>query len=431
MTDHAQQAVTAIGFLGTGNYQETEYVYRQRSCRTRLFPAALLYLCTEVRSLRVLATEKARQIWEHELTREIERLRTPDQSWSLVLIPEGRSEDELWTLFDTLVAQVKEGEALLLDITHGFRSLPLIAAVATAYLRVAKDVRLHGLLYGAYEARDAADRAPVFDLTPLAALLDWTAAADLFHRTGNAEPLADLLEETQNTLYRSQRGGTDLPTRLKSAAATLRGLSRALRLLRVREAMERAARLTRDLASDVVAAESGRWAKPFAAVLDQARHVAEPLAPADRAVDPAGELAAQREMIRWYLDKGWDVEAVLLAREWLISVQAYRAGRQLLEGREVVEDAIEAAARARRSSQAVEHPVPMVGASAMAAAAPQSSSPFAVDPEIVEAWNWLHDLRNDLAHCGMRPDPRPTERVQQAMAELDGRLIAMWPESGS
>ncbi len=410
--------VTAISFLGTGSYQETEYVYGERACRTRLFPAALLRLCPEVSSLRVLATEQARQRWEQELVREIDRLRTPDQGWSLVPIPEGRSEHELWDLFDTLVAQVGEGDTVLLDVTHGFRSLPLIAAVATAYLRVARGVRLHGLLYGAYEARDADGRAPVFDLTPLATLLDWTAAADLFRRTGNAEPLAGLLEETQNTLHRARRGAAGLPTRLKSAAGALRGLSRALRLLRVREAMERAAELQRDLSEQAVVEEIGRWASPFAVLLDQARRVVEPLVqPADPA-DPRRELAVQRELLRWYLENGWDVEAVLLAREWLASVQALRAGRHLLADRAAVEDAIEAAARMRRQGTAK---------ASRSATAPLDAA--AVDPEIAEVWNWLHDLRNDLAHCGMRPNPRPADGVHRAVAELEERLAQLWRES--
>jgi CRISPR-associated DxTHG motif protein len=418
MTAGTQPAVTAISFLGTGNYQETEYVYRGRGCRTRLFPAALLRLCPEVRTLRVLVTEQARQKWADELTAAIDQLRDPKQDWSLVPIPDGKSEDELWTLFDTLVTQVEEGDAVMLDITHGFRSLPLIAAVATAYLRVAKGVRLHGLLYGAYEARDADGRAPVFDLTPLVVLLDWMAAADLFRRTGNAEPLAGLLEETQNTLHRSQRGAAGLPTRLKSAAGALRDFSRALRLLRVREAMARAVDVQQVLASGAVTAESERWAKPFPALLDQARRVAQPLALTNPSADPARELAAQREAIRWYQEKGWHVEAVLLAREWLISLQAHRAGRDLIGDRAAVEEAIETAARRRRAGTTE---------AGRAAVAPLDAA--AVDPEIAEVWNWLHDLRNDLAHCGMRPNPRPADRVRQAVAELVQRLAEVWREA--
>ena len=41
-----------------------------------------------------------------------------------VPIPEGRSEEELWQIFDICVAQVAEGDQIILDVTHGFRSLP-------------------------------------------------------------------------------------------------------------------------------------------------------------------------------------------------------------------------------------------------------------------------------------------------------------------
>jgi CRISPR-associated DxTHG motif protein len=41
-------------------------------------------------------------------------------------IPEGRSEQELWEIFDRVASAVDEGDTILLDITHAFRSIPMI-----------------------------------------------------------------------------------------------------------------------------------------------------------------------------------------------------------------------------------------------------------------------------------------------------------------
>ncbi|MBC7225311.1 MAG: TIGR02221 family CRISPR-associated protein, partial [Anaerolineae bacterium] len=48
----------ALSFLGTGNYQETTYVFRGEECRTHLFPKAL---CEFFRpsDLLVFVTEEA------------------------------------------------------------------------------------------------------------------------------------------------------------------------------------------------------------------------------------------------------------------------------------------------------------------------------------------------------------------------------------
>src|SRR5262249_18100468 len=161
---------------------------------------------------------------------------------------EGKNEEEVWHLFDYLIDAVEPGEEIVLDVTHSYRSLPILVVIAGAYLRVVKEVRVERILYGAYEARDDTNHAPVFDLSPSLSLLEWTAATDLFQRTGNAEPLAALLRDTQDELYRSGATAPDLPKRLKSAAGALASLSEAMRLVRVHESMQLAGGLLERLA---------------------------------------------------------------------------------------------------------------------------------------------------------------------------------------
>ena len=122
-----------------------------------------------------------------------------------VSIPDGKSEDELWQIFRALTESVPEGCRLHLDITHGFRSLPMLAFTACSFLRVTRRVEIVGIHYGAWDARNEKSNAtPAFDLTPFLTLLDWSSAADQFLDIGDATRAAALLEAAQNDLWKKR-----------------------------------------------------------------------------------------------------------------------------------------------------------------------------------------------------------------------------------
>ena len=59
------------------------------------------------------------------------------------------------------------GTKIVLDITHGFRSSPFFAAAAVAFTRlVDKNLADLQVVYGAFEARDANNITPIWDITP-------------------------------------------------------------------------------------------------------------------------------------------------------------------------------------------------------------------------------------------------------------------------
>jgi len=120
-------------------------------------------------------------------------------------ITDDKSETELWEIFAAITNSVPAGCELHLDITHGFRSLPLIVFIALSYLRTTRNVTIGGIHYGAWEERNqgvgsSPEVAPVFDITPFLTLLDWNAAADQFLQTGSADRISQLLSEAQQSL---------------------------------------------------------------------------------------------------------------------------------------------------------------------------------------------------------------------------------------
>ncbi|HIC96177.1 TPA: TIGR02221 family CRISPR-associated protein [Candidatus Bipolaricaulota bacterium] len=100
-----------------------------------------------------------------------------------VRIPSGKNEQEIWDIFSTIVNEIEEKDELYLDITHAFRSLPLLATVIINYLKVMKNIQVRAISYGAMEAVgdiwtvkqiDIEQRdIPVFNLLPFDQLLDF------------------------------------------------------------------------------------------------------------------------------------------------------------------------------------------------------------------------------------------------------------------
>jgi len=93
-------------------------------------------------------------------------------------IPDGKNEDEIWTIFHDLFGNLEEGDDLYFDLTHGFRYLPMLVLVFGNYAKFLKNVKIAHISYGNYEARNIdSNEAPIVDLLSLSILQDWTSAA--------------------------------------------------------------------------------------------------------------------------------------------------------------------------------------------------------------------------------------------------------------
>lgn len=71
-----------------------------------------------------------------------------------IQILEGRTEKELWKIYDEIFHVIDDRENVVFDITHGLRSIPLQALVALNCAKVIKNINIVGIYYGAYERQE-------------------------------------------------------------------------------------------------------------------------------------------------------------------------------------------------------------------------------------------------------------------------------------
>lgn len=200
-----------ISVLGTGFYHPCTYVGKKET-ETRFIQQASLEEIeaskwSENDKIVILLTDKARnENWNKEITerltsnKEIKpyvglesilnamNLPTPVLD---VTIPEGNNEAEIWDIFDIMYNLLEDEDELYLDLTHGFRYLPMLVLVLSNYAKFLKKVKIKHVSYGNYEGRKE-NKAPMVDLLPFSTLQDWTYGAANFLNNGNVNELSEL-----------------------------------------------------------------------------------------------------------------------------------------------------------------------------------------------------------------------------------------------
>lgn len=127
------------------------------------------------------------------LDRVSSRARESMSGAELVLMPYARTEGEQMTLLADLADRVGVGEHVVLDITHGFRHLPVLVLVAARYLSHVRKAFIDGIYYGAWEMKGADGMGPVLKLDGLLHMLDWIEAFAAHDASGSYAGFAPLL----------------------------------------------------------------------------------------------------------------------------------------------------------------------------------------------------------------------------------------------
>ncbi len=383
-----------ISFLGTSDYQPCTYQWKeQRSKETAYFQKAVYDFFQPDRCLIIL-TEEAARMHARELQKEI--------PFETVHIPAGRDETELWEIFKALTQHVNEHDTLIVDVTHGLRTQPMLALAALYYLRVTRNVEIERIVYGAFDAQTDTGVVPVFDLTPFLQLIEWSMAAYLFVRYGQANELATLLRKIHRLTYIDP--SSDVRAKHAAGAATLlERFSRGLGLARLQEVLkDSAGRLSGALQRVRQDIEHIPRLQPFMLLLDQTASRVQPL----HHPDPYSYegLKAQAALIQLLLDYGFIQQAITVAREAVVTRAALDSEYDPIKERREAEQYLNELAHGLQD--------------------PSKRQAYTeAQRKLAEFWNQLTDVRNDINHAGMRERPTPASTLLTQVTEVAHNAI--------
>jgi len=137
-----------------------------------------------------------------EFRRALEQLKLSmgDFCADIVVLKYGLTTEELLENFKLLASIsniMKEGDSIIFDITHSFRSLAVYELLVINYLRyiLGKSVNIDSVTYGMFEYKSENENlVPIVDLSQLVNTMEWMKAAEEYKRFGTARLLAELIE---------------------------------------------------------------------------------------------------------------------------------------------------------------------------------------------------------------------------------------------
>lgn len=332
-----------ISFLGTNRYQECIYYYDEQFMPPIRFvqEATLRLFCRqwqETDRILIFTTRLAfEKNWQdnghsdgrkglgqclQDLGLRAEVLR--------IDIPDGHSEEEIWQIFSAVFNSLSQGDEVVFDITHAFRSIPMLAVVVLNYAKVLKNIGLQGIFYGAFEklgqlreveAMPVKDRkVPILDLTAFDQLLDWTLAVDRFLGAGDAKAVSALATKAVTPNQEESRGGDiAAATAIKELADSLENYTRNLATCRTPEVSQSVV----DLREKLEKSRHVDLVKPLF-------HLFEPIEKQVR--EFKGDIVGDGiQAARWCLECNLIQQGVTILFESLITYLLYRVGADYLD----------------------------------------------------------------------------------------------------
>lgn len=112
-----------------------------------------------------------------------------------ILIPYARDTAEQVDVLRHIARAVSPQESVYLDVTHGYRHLPMLALVAARYLSRVIGASVKEVYYGALEMTPTGGETPVLRLSGLLSMLDWVDAMVSYEKDDDYRVFAALFKD--------------------------------------------------------------------------------------------------------------------------------------------------------------------------------------------------------------------------------------------
>lgn len=352
-----------LTFLGTGDYNEVEYQYEDQKIKTKYAPLATAYFIKPDEIILFLtkqAEERHFEPFQIELKQKL-KLNIPV---TLCNISMGFSEEDRWEIWEKVIQTMQKNEEISFDITHSFRLIPFYTFLAIQFAKFLNNIKLKGIFYGAYEHSDSIK--PIIDIKEAFDIADWLYFTAFFKDTGIfPQKAAALVKEQQDNLYK--QNAKDLPKIAKNIANKLIDISQTISVSNIASLPSVVNEFIKALDKGDAKKEFPIIAKPLSTMFDEIKKEYEGFAK-----------FSSEQMIEWLINHGHITQAVLAMRERIIDFFIEESKRKNTEDRKKIASIINDLVKQN------------------------TQSPY----KIVNIWQQISQLRNEIAHCGYRENAR-------------------------
>lgn len=381
--------LTAISFVGMGDYQNTMYTWKEKEVNNRFIQLALHKFFNIERHILFLTNEA--------YDKHAEKLSaTGNPAFEFVLVPAGENEQQFWAMFEQIVDHIPLGSKLLVDVTHGYRAQPILMMSVVQYLSAIRRASVEHVVYGSYEK--GREKNPVFDLTSFVTMAGWSSALVAAKERMDFQNLSGILGEVQNETYR--RNDEVKLKETKSLGNCLHLLGQDIRMNRMRSTLYSAARAVDKLNKVRDELSSHPSLLPLNPVLDE---LEQEIAVLDNNIVnqvthpvTSKELAQYVHLIKRLMESGLYLQATEMATELLITLRAFVLDLDTMDE--------------EHRYQAKTFYVTIVQKL-------QSGENLTTEEkkwsELAQKWKDISEIRNDMSHCGWRKQTMPGSTVKK------------------
>lgn len=405
-----------ISFLGTNDYLSCTYFHEEDEIQDIRFvqEATLNFFCKTWKPedrIVIFTTEEAnRKNWQDNghghpckgLESCIKDLNL-DAQITPVPIPAGKSEAEIWNIFRIVYELLHPNDEVIFDITHAFRSIPMLAIVILNYAKVMKNITLKGIYYGAFEVlgsiRDAQKiplserRVPILDLTAFDQLMEWSFAVDRFLKAGDAHQVSSLAEKSVKPALMVTKGQDTAAKTIRNMAKNLEEFTKTLSTCRGRNISMATTRLKQNINQ----CQGLELIQPFKPIFDRIKDQIDPFSG-----DP---IADGIQAAKWCLEHNLVQQGYTIFQETLISYFIIKINEEP-EGinREI----------ATQAAKIYLDNLPVAQWKSLARTHEKTTRKFLefyrTKDELIKIYRNLSGDRNDLNHAGHKPTPMKADK---------------------
>lgn len=395
-----------LGSIGTSAYDTVTYELDGESVDTEVAPVALVKLINshpdinfDISSALIVRTPEAGKANDALLKRAFSDADIDYELVDIALIDnEADINNILRTVSDHLRSDRFDEDSVVLDISHSFRSLPIVFLLSLMQLRgLEENLTLEKIYYSRFAGSRNRDRAPVIDLTYLRTMLEWFHAFESAHRTGTIREIRLLLDEKREALFQdSEHAHPDrrlFAAFVKSFGAAQKEIDAGFPLEAGCSAKSALTTLSK-LDEEAFIGPEGMVLEPLEILIKEFETTQDVSRKTDYELD-VDELRREASIVRFYVRHRKYWIALECGRELFINRLLYDAGQTDTWLSEDTRRGIKPPAG--HAAEDLTH----------------------ASPEVQRLWDQISDARNKYAHAGFKTDERPSDdKIERWLVRL-------------